>query len=128
MIEYSQLTSRYLLKMFPEFKKEINAQIAFLEEELPHCIYANVINPFLRGYFKKPNLSDAKLVERIFKFYEDLAVNGDFETKCLLQVSLLEPLWDYRESYSGAQKFMGSETKVIFDSISAYVNIPKRSL
>ena len=125
MIQYSQLTSRYLLKMFPEFKKEINAQIAFLEEELPHCIYANVINPFLVRYFKTSNLKDTELVERIFNFYEDLAVNGDFETKCLLEVSLLEPLWDCRESYLGAQKFMGNETKVVFDSISTYLNIPK---
>ena len=124
MIYYAQLTSQYLLKTFPEFKKEINAQTAFLEEELPHCIYADVLNPFLLGYFKKPNSNDTELVERIFGFYEDLAVNGDSETKSLLQVSLLEPLWDHRESYSGAQKFMENETKVIFDSISAYLNIP----
>ncbi len=128
MIKYSELTSRYLLDMFPEFEKEINAQMDFIEEELPHCIYANVINTFLIGFFKNSNPNDKKIAERIFDFYEDLAVNGDYEAKCLLEVSLLEPLWDFKESYLGAKKLMGNETKVIFESISDYLNTPKRSL
>ncbi len=127
-MKYSQLTSQYLLKVFPEFEKEINNQTSFLEEELPHCLYADVLNPFLRTYFKSPNPNDEILVKRIFNFFEDLASSGDFETKNLLAVSLLEPLWDYRESYYGSMKFMGDETKVIFDSLSNYLSIPKSFL
>lgn len=122
---YNQLTSQYLLNLFPEFKTEINAQVSFLGEELPHCIYANVLNPFLKRYFKTPNSTDEGLVERIFNFYEDLATNGDFDTKCLLEVSLLEPLWDHKESYIGALRFMKGETKLIFDGLSIYLDSPK---
>lgn len=125
MLSYRQLTSQYLLSKFPEFKKEINDQMISLEEELPHCIYANVLNPFLREYFKFPDLNHEGLVERIFNFYEDLAVNGDFEVKCLLEVSLLEPLWDHKESYFGALRFMKNETKAIFDRLSEYLTVPK---
>lgn len=125
MVLYNQLTSQYLLDLFPELQKEINAQVSFLGEELPHCIYADVLNPFLRRYFKTPDPNDEGLVERIFDFYEVLAKNGDSDTKCLLEVSLLEPLWDNKESYIGALRFMKDETRLIFDGLSAYLNLPE---
>lgn len=125
MIDYNELTSKYLLKQFPEFEKEISKQMAFLDEELPHCIYANIIDPFLINYFKAPDRANELLVQRIFDFFDDLAQNGDEESKNLLQVSLLEPLYDTKESYYGALKLMTAETKEIFDSISEYVNKPK---
>jgi len=123
-MRYCQLTSGYLVDVFPEFVKETAAQMTFLEEELPHCLYPAVLIPFLKGYFKAPDQKNDGLVERIFDFFEDLAANGDIETKNLLQVSLLEPLWDYKESYSGAVGFMRTGTKAIFDSISVYLNKP----
>lgn len=125
MLLYNQLTSQYLSDYFPELKKEIDYKMTFFEEELPHCLYADILNPFLKEYFITPKSENKKLVNKIFCFYENLAENGDSEVKNLLQVSLLEPLWDCKESYDGAQSFMGVKTKLIFNNISSYLNTPK---
>lgn len=111
MLFYNELTSKYMLGLFSEFEKEISKQMVSLEEELPHCIYANVLNPFLRNYFRFPNKAHEPLVRRIFAFFDDLAQNGDEESRNLLQVSLLEPLYDCKESYYGALKLMTNETR-----------------
>lgn len=127
MINYNELTSKYMLGLFPEFERGITEQITFLEEELPHCIYANVINPYLRRYFGFPNKVHEPLVQRIFDFFDDFAQNGDEKSKNLLQVSLLEPLYDSAESYYGALRLMSSETKDIFEQISEYIYKPEQN-
>lgn len=114
-----------MLGIFPEFERAVTEEITFLEEELPHCIYANVINPYLRRYYKFLNKVHELLVQRIFDFFDDLAQNGDEESENLLQVSLLEPLYDTKESYYGALKLLTGETREIFDLISKYVNKPQ---
>lgn len=124
-MSYEMLTSGYLLRLFPEFEKQINEQMSFLGEELPHCIYPDVLNPFLKNFFTSPGQVQRELAERIFAFYEDMAEKGDNEVRNLLEVSLLEPLWDSRESYCGALKLMGNETEKIFKSLSAYLNVPE---
>lgn len=122
---YNELTSQYLSDYFPELKKEIDNKMSLLEEELPHCLYADILNPFLKEYFLTPSSNNKNLAIKIFDFFENLAENGDSEVKNLLQVSLLEPLWDCKKSYEGALTLMGVKTKVIFDNISSYLSIPK---
>lgn len=122
---YNQLTSDYLCTLFPEFKKSIEEKMQFYETELPHCLYADILNPFLKDYFMNPCMKKEEIVNRIFDLYEDIAKNGDFESKNLLEVSLLEPLYDTKQSYLGAIMFMKNETKKLFNNLSSYLKIPK---
>ena len=124
MIYYDQLTSHFLLEKFPELNKDIENEMTFLQEELPHCLYPDVLISHLMNFFRFSETKDDSLVKKIFAFFEYLASNGDRETKNLLQVSLLEPLWDYKKSYAGALQYMDNETKKIFIGMSSYLNKP----
>lgn len=124
MIYYNQLTSHFLLEYFPELNEDIKNEMNFLQEELPHCLYPDVLIPYLMRFFRFSETKYDNLVKKIFGFFEYLASNGDCETKNLLQVSLLEPLWDYKKSYAGALQHMDSETKKIFIGMSSYLNKP----
>ena len=59
------------------------------------------------------------MLHRIFGKYEDLAVTGDKEIQNLLQVTLLEYLWDER-----ALEIMGIGTRAIWECIHEYILIP----
>lgn len=56
--------------------------------------------------------------------YEDMAANGDDEVKSLLEVSLLEYLWDEKKTYEKAMKLMGECTREIWNDIGSYLNEP----
>ncbi|MDE6728975.1 MAG: hypothetical protein K2J80_13725 [Oscillospiraceae bacterium] len=137
LTRYSDMTSALLLSRFPELTERINAELDL--DGLPHCLFEQVLTPVLREYFddcdfsgvktnrqKKSALKNADpLVLRIFEFYEELAASGDEEVRNLLQVSLLEPLYDNKRSYAGARLFIGGKTWGLFESCAEYLNIPK---
>ncbi|WP_458453011.1 DUF7674 family protein [Methanobrevibacter sp.] len=121
---YDQLTSDYLCNLFPEFEKIIKDKQEYYDCELPHCLYSEVLTPFLKEFFKTQHSENEILVKRIFEFYENLAMNGDFESKNLLEVSLLEVLYENKMLYEGALKYMQNETRTIFKGLEAYLRIP----
>ena len=51
-------------------------------------------------------------------------MTGDEETQNLLQVTLLEYLWDEKITYERSLEIMGSGTKEIWDCIQEYILIP----
>ena len=134
---YSDMTAALLLSRFPELNVRITAEIE--SDGLLHCLFGHVLVPVLRGYFDKYDFSGVKtnrqkkfalkdadpLVLRIFEFYEELAASDDPEVQNLLQVSLLEPLYDKKQTYSGALLFMGDKTRAVYDNCAEYLNIPK---
>ncbi|MBR6665644.1 MAG: hypothetical protein IKL22_08030 [Lachnospiraceae bacterium] len=58
--------------------------------------------------------------------YEDFAVYGDEETQNLLQVTLLEYLWDEKVTYERALELMGDGTREIWEYIYKYIRIPQK--
>lgn len=56
--------------------------------------------------------------------YEDLAANGDTEVKNLVQVSLLEYLWDEKTTYEKTKKLMGEHTREIWSNIVGNLSEP----
>ena len=58
----------------------------------------------------------------------DFAVRGDEESQNLLQVSLLENLWDEKITYDRSLEIMGIGTKEIWDYIHNYILIPEENV
>lgn len=121
-INYSDLTSDYLCSAFSELENDIKS---IDNADLPHCLFGDLFNPLLTGILKRPDYSENLLVKKIFDFYEQLAEYGDDEVKNLLQVTLLEYLWDDLTVYTRAVKMMGRYTLSINKEIEKYLYYPK---
>lgn len=136
-MRYSDMNSGLLLSRLPELGERIYSELE-LNGELTYVLFENVLNPVLREYFEGHDYSGAKtrrgqksalknadpLIVRIFDFFEELVDSGDAEVRDLLQVGLLEALYDSAAAYNGAQLFMGAETRGLFDEIVYYINKP----
>lgn len=123
-INYSDLNSDYLCSVFGEFENKIKS---IDDAELPHCLFGYFFNPLLTKMLKSPDYSESLPVKKIFDFYEMLAEYGDDEVKNLLQVTLLEYLWDDYTVYARAVEMMGIHTKSINKEIEKYLNLPNKS-
>lgn len=125
VINYSSLDCDFLCGRFPELTEKITAENEWLGENLPHCLFGNVLNPLVAGLLKQDDYKTNPVLERVFRMYEDLAEYGDTETKNLLQVTLLEYLWDEYTTYSRALELMGEHTRIINKDIINYLKVPK---
>ncbi len=113
-----------LMLKFPELKSLYEEQFSFWGDEIPpqHCFYGAVLNNYVSMLLLKHQ--DQQMIKRIFEFYEELANSNDMEVKNLLQVTLLEYLWDDPIIYNNAIKHMLTETKNINDQIGEYLRKP----
>lgn len=124
-INYGSLTSDYLCSVFGEFESNIkNMENA----DLPHCLFGDFFNPLLTKTLKSSDYSENILVTKIFDFYEQLAEYGDDDVKNLLQVTLLEYLWDDYTVYTRANELMGKCAKSINKEIEKYLNFPQKDI
>lgn len=126
MIKYDELNSQFFTHRFPEFEEEICKEEEWLGEFLPHCIFGDVLNEKVVKLLKKEDYLQNELLHRIFSMYEDFAVQGDEETQNLLEVTLLEYLWDERVTYERALELMGGGTKRVWGHIQGYLRIPEK--
>ncbi len=124
MIEYSNLNEEFIIKRFPELKEQVEEEMSGLGEFLPHVIFGNVFNPLTVSLLKQDDYLTNKTIIRIFDMYEDLSSNGDNETQNLVQVTLLEYLWDEKITYNRALKLIGEHTKKLWNDIDNYFCIP----
>lgn len=127
MLAYEEMTPGLILKNFPELKTEAEEEIAFWEPENvpPHCLFGNIFNEYLSGLLLA--YQDLKMICRIFDFYEYLADEGDENVINLLQVTLLEYLWDDARIYYKAVSHMGEKTRKINAKIASYLAVPSQS-
>lgn len=123
-IKYKTLDCDFLCGLFPELKDSIVAENDWLGETLPHCLFGNILNPLVVGLLKQDDYKTNPLLERVFHMYENFAEYGDTETQNLLQVTLLEYLWDEYITYSRASELMGEHTRIINKKID-YLGVPK---
>lgn len=125
MIKYNELDGKYITDIFPEAEQQINDELDGLNEFLPHIIFGNVLNPIVIQLLKRDDSSNSKQLLQVFDMYEDFASSGDTETQNLLQVTLLEILWDEAITYERAMELMEEKTKEIWDYIYSYLYIPR---
>ena len=124
MIRYSELDEGFIIKRFPELKEQVEKEISKTGEFLPHVIFGNAFNTLTVSLLKQDDRGSVKTLRRIFDMYEELSSDGDDETQNLVQVTLLECLWDEKATYSRASELIGEHTKELWDCISDYLSAP----
>ena len=124
MIAYTSLNEDLILFYFPELYDKLLEQKDCLgyDETLPHCVMGDLFNPYL--YDLLYEYKDIEEIKKIFSFYEKLAIEGDEQTRNLLQTTLLEYLWDDPVVYKKAIQHMGKNTLRINSEISKYLKEP----
>ena len=125
MVKYNELDGKYITDIFPEAEQQINDESDGLNDFLPHIIFGNVLNPIVIRLLKRDDYPENKKLLQVFDMYEDFASSGDTETQNLLQVTLLEILWNEAITYERAMELMGEKTKEIWDDIYSYLYIPR---
>ena len=125
IIRYDMLNSKYLCSKLPELKEKIFIENEYLGQNLPHSLYGNVLNPIVVALIKEDGYENNDLLKKIFEFYEQMAKYGDEEVRNLLQVTLLEYLWDDYVVYTRSMKLMGKNTLKINKEISNYLYVPE---
>ncbi len=121
------LNSEFLYSKLPELKEEILLENEYLGCNLPHSLFGNVLNPLVASLIKKDGYENNKLLRKIFDLYEQMAKYGDDAVRNLLQVTLLEYLWDDYTLYARSIKMMKDCTLAINKEISEYLYIPNNS-
>jgi len=110
----------YLYDKFPEFREKISQIEEFwYPDEIPsHVLYGDVLNKFLFDLLKENK--NTELIKRVFSFYEDLANCPDTRVQNLLQITLLEYLWDDFAVLSQAHKYMNFKTRELSNELQIY--------
>lgn len=124
MIEYCNLNERFLIRYFPELQDRIVKEMDGFDEFLPHVIIGNVFNPLVVTLLKQDDYVTNELLNRILEMYENLSANGDAETQNLVQVTLLEYLWDEKITFNRALELIGEHTKELWNNIYKYIAVP----
>jgi hypothetical protein len=122
-LKYDELND-ILNSYFPNLRELIAFEINKSEcyKPGPHVLYAKILNPYLKELLKTENNQNA--LQQTFEFFEVLAKSEDKEVRNLLQVTLLEALWDEKSTYEKSDKYMRPLTKQINRLIKHYLTEP----
>ena len=85
-----------------------------------------MFNELTAELLKREDWFSDSLLRDIFDMYEELSSSEDKETQNLVQVTLLEYLWDEKLTFDRALKLMGKHTREIWDNIYGYLNVPRK--
>ena len=112
------------MQKFPELKLLFEEQFQLWEKrDIPtHCFLGDILNNYISTLLRESN--DKQQIEKIFEFYEELACSDDMQVRNLLQVTLLEYLWDEKVIYENALKYMLPKTRAINNEITSYLRKP----
>ena len=113
-----------LISNFPELASLYKEQFdSWNSKDIPqHCFLGDILNSYVTGLLRENN--DKQQIEKIFKFYEEMANSDDEEIKNLLQVTLLEYLWDEELIFKNALEYMQTKTREINNKIGSYLRAP----
>lgn len=123
MIRYNDLNEQFITDRFPELAELVSIETEGFDEFLPHVVFANVFNGLAVSFLKLDSYKQSDTLKRIFDMYEELASQGDEDTRDLVQVTLLEYLWDESITYERAKEFMGESTQELWAQID-YLKAP----
>ena len=101
-----------LQSKFPELDWSSDTTKEMLD--LPYILLGYIFIPFIKESLLKNVRSNIK---RIFDFLEEMAMSDDEEVRNILQVGILEALWDDAHIFCLAQKNMRSRTSIINHNI-----------
>ena len=123
-MRYEELC-QILGKRFPELALQISHYFDIWGSEyLPHLLYNEVLNPYVKELLRGASNNDS--LGKVFQFYEELATSEDEEVRNLLQVTLLEVLWDEKVILEKAYTHMLPETRKANERIREYISYPSK--
>jgi hypothetical protein len=114
-----------LIAKFPQLKEKCTGwpeHFDYISESGPHVVYGDLLNSYVADLLRENK--DIETIKKVFDFYEEMAICEDNRVRNVLQVTLLEYLWDEKTTYENALKYMGNETAKINKEIW-YLTIPK---
>ena len=122
-MDYDTITNDFISR-FPELALKHEETNNLWKDDIipPHCFFGYVLNGYVTELLREN--SNKKQLEKIFRFYEEMARCEDVQVRNLLQVTLLEYLWDKETIYKNAVEYMQSQTKAINNEISSYLEAP----
>jgi hypothetical protein len=88
-----------------------------------HIFYSQTINPLIHKLLVGEILN-VDLEKKVFSFLEEMANSTDELVTNLLQVTILESLWDTYEILNKAEQLMGPQTKLLNQNIATYLRKP----
>jgi hypothetical protein len=111
------------LNEFPEFKEKAEEERDQWypdpdEEPLQYVFFGTVVNEFLVEALKRKD--NLLLLNRIFKFFEIMALSPDKKVPDLLTTETLEYLGDDKKVLIRARKLMGNKTLELSHSIEKF--------
>ena len=122
-IDYATLNDTLILR-FSELTSLFEEQAKLWGGDVipPHCFYGDTLNYYVTELLREN--SDSQQIKKVFQFYEEMANSEDVEVRNLLQVTLLEYLWDEEIVFRNALENMQPKTRIINSAIGAYLNVP----
>lgn len=115
-IPYQDVTTT-LLSDVPEVSDDYECeQKSWAPDDVhAHVVYGTVFAKFIQRIHERwVNTSDdayESLLQRCFVHVEKLAASSDFETRCVIEASLMETLIGENGDWSRYSRFFGSETR-----------------
>jgi hypothetical protein len=106
-----------LLTDIPEIRPAYEVEHAKWRDSRPppHVVYGSVFVTFLRSIINRLDQSgaetDEEIVSRSFRLIEKLASSSDFETRCIVQASILESLLESENTYRSIAHRFGKCSK-----------------
>lgn len=122
-MKYLELNN-ILISRFPELETVFTDVFKFWGEEVPpqHIFFGTVLNEYVSGLLRKNDESEQ--LDKVFQFYEELAGSNDCDVRDLLQVTLLEYLWNEKTVFDTAKHYMLPKTALLNDRIKKYLHEP----
>ena len=109
-----------LRRTVPELEQDYQQQVREWASDEPHAhvVFGSTFSAFIRRIQATVNNDrDSKkddLLARCFQFIEELASSSDFESRCLIEASVLESLLgNEREDWQRFSPYFGQQTKLM---------------
>jgi hypothetical protein len=113
-----------LLEQIPELQEDYDAECAnwVPDKPHPHVVYGSVLPTLIyriETAWRATRLpEDEELLHRIFSHVENLAASSDFETRCVIEASLLETLLGKVGGYDRFLRFFRPNTAIMAQSVA----------
>ena len=121
-VKYSNVTE-YLFANLPSIRVYYEARSAELYAgNNPHVIFGSILVDYANEIYKNLVASiyieNDNLLKDIFSVLENLSASSDFETRCLMETTVLEGLLGEDGGLERFARYMGPETKKLARSLA----------
>jgi hypothetical protein len=109
-----------LVSLIPPLKTQVDNEVEFDGEILPHIIFGDIFVPYLEATLQNHETNQDDVIN-LFIFLESMATTDDVKVQEVLAFSILERLSDDEELLNDAKSHMGPRTKRISDEVETYL-------